>query len=105
MTSPPGPTFTGTPSNCNEWHRVQTGDTCVTIEATYGITRAEFLAWNPAVNGDCTANFWAEYSYCVGIDTPSTPTPTTTTKTTTTTSSTNTMPYSIRYPVTSEIIL
>lgn len=106
VTSPPGPTFTGTPSNCTEWHTVQTGDTCVTIEATYGITRAEFLAWNPAVNGDCTANFWAEYSYCVGLDTASTPTPpTTTTKTTTTTSSTNTMPYSIRYPVTSEIIL
>lgn len=50
-------------------------DTCDTIPAAFGITRAQFLAWNPAVSADCTQNFWAGYAYCVGVSSSSESTP------------------------------
>lgn len=63
----PGPTHTGQPANCNKWHLVQSGDSCGTVASKYGITTAQFYAWNPAVSKDCTANFWVGQAYCVGI--------------------------------------
>ncbi|KAK3390168.1 hypothetical protein B0H63DRAFT_519403 [Podospora didyma] len=65
--SPPGPTHTGQPSNCNAWHLVQSGNTCTSVASSHGITLAQFLAWNPAVSADCTANFWLGQAYCVGV--------------------------------------
>jgi len=34
------------------------GDDCGTVESAYGLTHAQFLAWNPAVSADCTSGFW-----------------------------------------------
>ncbi|KAK4186732.1 hypothetical protein QBC35DRAFT_452972 [Podospora australis] len=75
---PPGPTHTGQPANCNKWHVVASGDTCANVPPKYGISQAQFLAWNPAVSADCTVNFWLNQAYCVGVS-GSTPTPTSTT--------------------------
>ncbi|KAJ6096606.1 hypothetical protein N7486_007352 [Penicillium sp. IBT 16267x] len=63
----PAPTQSGIASNCNEYYVVQSGDTCATVEAAYGITSAQFLAWNPAVSSDCETGFWADEAYCVSI--------------------------------------
>ncbi|KAK1830153.1 hypothetical protein QBC39DRAFT_309685 [Podospora conica] len=103
--SPPGPTFTGTPSNCNDWHTVQPGDTCATIEVFYGISHAEFLSWNPAVSSNCDVNFWLGSSYCVGVGTTSSASTSSPMTTTSATSTTSMPPYSIRHPVTSETIV
>ncbi|KAK2850540.1 hypothetical protein FQN49_005566 [Arthroderma sp. PD_2] len=83
--SPTSPTMTGQPSTCSKWHTVTNGESCDTIPKKYGITRKQFLAWNPSVNSDCTENFWAGYAYCVSVE--DTDTTTTSTGTTSTTSS------------------
>ncbi|WYZ35425.1 hypothetical protein EsH8_X_000072 [Colletotrichum jinshuiense] len=81
----PGPTHSGQPSNCNKWHVVTRGD-CATVEALYGLTHAQFLAWNPAVSADCLTNFSTGSAYCVGTSDSSGAT--TTTRATTSVSST-----------------
>lgn len=65
--TPAGPTQTGTIATCNKWYLVQKGNSCATVTRQFGITLAQFLAWNPAVSSDCTANFWGGYAYCVGV--------------------------------------
>ncbi|KAJ4230945.1 hypothetical protein NW759_002928 [Fusarium solani] len=65
---PGSDTLKGIASNCNAFHTVKKGDDCDTVVSEYGITRAEFLKWNPAVSKDCSKNFWVTYAYCVGID-------------------------------------
>ncbi|KAI4591934.1 hypothetical protein KJ359_012065 [Pestalotiopsis sp. 9143b] len=114
----PGPTLNGIAENCDAWHTVISGDSCYSIEQDYGITADEFLEWNLAVSSDCSANFWADYSYCVGVDEDVSPTSTSasatststiTSQTSTTTSisvsttsvNTTTTPYSTRYQITS----
>lgn len=109
----PGPTMDGIAENCDAWVTIVAGeDTCTTIQQDYNITLAEFLEWNPAVSEDCTTNFWADYSYCVGIDedeSSTTSISSTVTATSTTIGSitsavsvnTTTTPYSTRNPVTS----
>ncbi|KAI1490116.1 hypothetical protein F5X96DRAFT_670015 [Biscogniauxia mediterranea] len=84
-TGPPAPTQTGQPSNCNKWYVIAAGDTCSSVEAAYGLTAAQFLAWNPTVSADCATNFWVGYAYCVGVSAITTTTPTTTTTSPTTT--------------------
>ncbi|KAJ3957265.1 hypothetical protein N0V92_006176 [Colletotrichum tropicale] len=69
-TSPSGATMDGIAWDCSGWHTVVSGDTCYSIEQQYGITEAEFLAWNPAVSSDCGTNFWPDYSYCVRVGAP-----------------------------------
>ncbi|KAK2015703.1 LysM domain-containing protein [Colletotrichum eremochloae] len=85
--TPPGPTHPGQPANCNKWHVVTGGD-CSTVEALYGLTHAQFLAWNPAVSQDCLTNFWAGSAYCVGTSSPSGGATATTTRAATSVSST-----------------
>ncbi|KAK3935764.1 hypothetical protein QBC46DRAFT_42828 [Diplogelasinospora grovesii] len=68
FTSPNAPTQTGTISSCNEWYDVVTGDSCSSVASAFGITLAQFLAWNPAVSSDCSTNFWVGDAYCVGIN-------------------------------------
>ncbi|OQD79193.1 hypothetical protein PENANT_c058G01175 [Penicillium antarcticum] len=63
----PGPTQTGIPSNCSEYYVAKSGDDCATVAAAYGITEAQFLAWNPAVSSDCETGFWADEAYCVAV--------------------------------------
>jgi hypothetical protein len=43
------------------------GDDCGTVATKFGITIAQFLAWNPAISSDCTSGFWLEEAYCVGV--------------------------------------
>ncbi|OJJ99923.1 carbohydrate-binding module family 50 protein [Aspergillus aculeatus ATCC 16872] len=65
--TPPGPTQSGIPSNCDEYYVAQTGDNCATVATKYDITEAQFLAWNPAISSDCTTGFWADEAYCVSV--------------------------------------
>ncbi|KAK3933774.1 hypothetical protein QBC46DRAFT_462929 [Diplogelasinospora grovesii] len=76
--TPPGPTQSGIPATCDEYYLAQSGDTCASVEAKFGITDAQFHAWNPAVSSDCTSGFWANEAYCVGISGSTSVTTTTT---------------------------
>ncbi|KAK6496086.1 hypothetical protein TWF481_002110 [Arthrobotrys musiformis] len=81
--STPTPHQTGMTKNCKEFRQVQSGDTCASITAKYGITQAQLISWNPAIKSDCSS-LWAKYYICVkpiGFK----PNPTTTTKKPTTT--------------------
>lgn len=53
----------------NKWYNVVSGDSCSLVESTFGITHAQFIAWNPAVSEDCSTNFWIGDTYCVGVST------------------------------------
>lgn len=87
--TPPGPTFTGSPANCNKWYKLGAGDKdCSVVEAKFGITHETFIKWNPAVSNDCLTNFWAGQAYCVGVSSTAAPS-TTTTKTSSRTSTTS----------------
>ncbi|CAG8216585.1 unnamed protein product [Penicillium nalgiovense] len=75
------PTIPGVPSNCDGFHLVASGDQCDAIETKYGITDAQFKAWNPSIDSKCS-NLWLDYYVCVHVPaattTPSTPQPTST---------------------------
>ncbi|KAH8194552.1 hypothetical protein TruAng_011287 [Truncatella angustata] len=75
--TPPGPTMTGSPTDCNKWSLVTDGLTCTDMAAQAGISLEQWLAWNPAVSSDCLTNYWLGEAYCVGVSGEST-TPTTT---------------------------
>ncbi|RDW90003.1 LysM peptidoglycan-binding domain-containing protein [Aspergillus mulundensis] len=92
-TSPSAPTQTGIASNCNAYYAAQCN--CASVAAEFGITLADFLAWNPAVSSDCTSGFWADEDYCVGV---ASNTSTTTTAITTTTSASLTLSTTITPP-------
>ncbi|KAF0328369.1 hypothetical protein K4K61_007357 [Colletotrichum sp. SAR11_59] len=84
--TPPGPTMTGSPADCNKWSVVTDGLSCTDMASQAGISLAQFLAWNPAVSSDCLTNYWLGEAYCVGVSGESTPASTTTTAVATTTS-------------------
>lgn len=67
--APPTQTVAGTTKNCCTWYTVQSGDTCDKIDAQFGISLAQFRAWNTYVNAGCT-NIWAGYAYCVSSSDP-----------------------------------
>ncbi|KAJ7894191.1 hypothetical protein B0H14DRAFT_2683543 [Mycena olivaceomarginata] len=73
--SVPAPSVSGVPpptnvasgtitSSCTEYYIALSGDTCATIEETFGISLTQFIALNPGINSECT-NFLAEEAYCV----------------------------------------
>ncbi|KAK3185814.1 hypothetical protein K4F52_005470 [Lecanicillium sp. MT-2017a] len=68
--TPPAPTHTGQPSNCNKWDVVVSGDTCGSMAQDNGISVNQFYDWNPAVSRDCVTNFWVGQAYCVGVSSP-----------------------------------
>jgi LysM repeat protein len=74
--TPPGPTMTGSPADCNKWSLVTDGLSCTDMATQAGISLAQFLAWNPAVSSDCATNYWLGEAYCVGVAGGSTPTTT-----------------------------
>ncbi|KAI1108517.1 carbohydrate-binding module family 50 protein [Nemania sp. NC0429] len=82
--STPTPVQTGIASNCNLFYDVQSGDMCGDIAAAYGISLANFYAWNPAVGSTCTNLIAGDY-VCVGTIASSTGMTTTTKPRTTTT--------------------
>lgn len=45
LVTPSGTAFPGASSSCSEWVAYSEGLTCAKIEATYGITEAQFLDW------------------------------------------------------------
>ncbi|KAK6358806.1 hypothetical protein TWF730_008125 [Orbilia blumenaviensis] len=79
--STPTPIQAGMTTNCNKFYFVKSGDGCDPIARQFGITLANFYAWNPAIKNDCSG-LWPDIYVCVGLI-GSTPTPATTTKTTT----------------------
>lgn len=81
--SPPAPTHTGQPADCDEWHVVVEGDSCQSVADGAGISLNQFFDWNPAVSKDCVDNFWLGQAYCVGISGDGDDPPPVTTTTTT----------------------
>lgn len=104
----PGPTQTGIAANCNKYYIAQcelyhikspfnnshfplsdgrcpkltnctAGDSCEAVQSMFGITGAQFHAWNPAVSADCASGFWVDEAYCVGVSGDSTSSMTTVT--------------------------
>ncbi|KAI1354385.1 carbohydrate-binding module family 50 protein [Xylaria sp. FL0043] len=63
--STPSPVQTGIVDNCDMFYYVQSGDTCSIIAAKYGISLAQFYAWNPAVGSSCLSLGLNDY-VCVG---------------------------------------
>ncbi|KAH8649337.1 hypothetical protein BX600DRAFT_419503 [Xylariales sp. PMI_506] len=90
-TGGPSPQMPSIVSTCNKYYLVESGDGCQGIETSEGITSAEFLAWNPAVDSTCD-DLWLGYYVCVGTSGSSAATTTTSTATTTTTTATGTSP-------------
>ncbi|OJJ86302.1 putative LysM domain protein [Aspergillus glaucus CBS 516.65] len=81
-----GDTATGTTGDsviegCEYWiNDLDTGDSCKSIEAYFGITEKQFLSWNPSVPYSCT--LVRGWSYCVaGPENPVTSSSTTATPT------------------------
>lgn len=64
--STPTPHQTGLVSNCDSFYLVQSGDQCGNIASAYGITLANFYAWNPAVGNTCASLIAGDY-VCVNI--------------------------------------
>jgi LysM repeat protein len=54
----------GTVANCRGYHHVKAGDSCWAIQQQYGITAAQFNAWNPLVGSSC-GSLWQGYFICV----------------------------------------
>lgn len=44
------PTQPGLADNCDKFHKFADGDSCDAIEASAGITHAQFSKWNPYIN-------------------------------------------------------
>ncbi|KAL2822655.1 hypothetical protein BJX63DRAFT_417677 [Aspergillus granulosus] len=57
---------TTAPSTGPRFRRVVGGDTCQGLQQEYGISAAQFNAWNPGVGSNC-ASLWAGYFVCVGV--------------------------------------
>ncbi|OBT47402.1 hypothetical protein VE00_02155 [Pseudogymnoascus sp. WSF 3629] len=55
--TPPGPTMSGSPADCDEWVLVTDGLSCADLASEAGISLAQFLAWNPAISSDCLTNY------------------------------------------------
>jgi hypothetical protein len=62
----PSPVQDGMTRSCKTFNWVVAGDTCAAIARRYGITAAQFAAWNPAVGSDCT-RLWDNTYACVGV--------------------------------------
>ncbi|KAI2707493.1 hypothetical protein DTO013E5_8367 [Penicillium roqueforti] len=73
----PTPTQPNMTKGCTKFHMVVDGDNCATISREYGISRADFLTWNPDVGTNCT-NLWLDNYVCVEASPSSNPSPTTT---------------------------
>jgi hypothetical protein len=50
---------------CTQFHLVQSGDSCWSIETSYDIAASDFEAWNPDVGTGCASGVWLNYYYCV----------------------------------------
>lgn len=78
----PTPTQADMVDNCDEFHFVETNQNCDDIAKMYGITREQFVSYNPSV-GDTCSSMWAKVYVCVSVigsdpSTTTAPKPTTT---------------------------
>ncbi|KAJ5190317.1 uncharacterized protein N7498_009302 [Penicillium cinerascens] len=73
----PSPVQSGIASTCIKYYKVQSGDTCDSVEKDRSISATDFLEWNPAVGSDC-ANLQLNVYVCVGLTGSTTSTLTTT---------------------------
>lgn len=78
----PTPSQDGMVDNCDAFHFVEKNQNCDDIAKKYGISRAQFVSYNPAV-GDTCSGMWANVYVCVSLI-GSEPSPTTTQKPTST---------------------
>lgn len=51
---PPAPTQSGTTGSCYRWYTVKADDACDLIISSYGLTFAQFQAWNMGLLYDCS---------------------------------------------------
>lgn len=51
--TPGGPTQSGITRNCQQYYTVKSGDSCSSVESTFGITFTQLYAWNPAIGSNC----------------------------------------------------
>ncbi|KAF3392823.1 LysM domain-containing protein [Penicillium rolfsii] len=66
----PSPTQPGIDANCDQYHKVVSGDQCGTIESEYGISHTDFTVWNPSINAIVApgcSNLWLDYYVCVHV--------------------------------------
>ncbi|WQF88125.1 Putative LysM domain-containing protein [Colletotrichum destructivum] len=103
-TEPPHSTaIPNTIKDCTWWFVTGASDTCERVTATYGITQAQLVSYNPVLSTSCT--FTTGNSYCIeqnwgaapapappSTTAPSVPTTLTTTTTTTRAATTTTTP-------------
>ncbi|EQL02079.1 hypothetical protein G6O67_007714 [Ophiocordyceps sinensis] len=57
----------GTPKYCNLWYDNDGAYPCKLIPALANITRQQYLAWNPSLDGTTCTPFNEKQSYCVGV--------------------------------------
>ncbi|KAH6953500.1 hypothetical protein DER45DRAFT_587025 [Fusarium avenaceum] len=57
----------GLAKNCNKYHKIASTTTCSSIESYYKLPFAQFFAWNPAVEKDCSG-LWVGYWVCVSVE-------------------------------------
>jgi LysM repeat protein len=68
-TAAPAPTQVGIVTDCNQYSKAASGDTCETFASDNGITPDELYEWNTqlgAAGANCTTNLWIGYYYCIG---------------------------------------
>ncbi|KAH6717692.1 hypothetical protein BKA61DRAFT_716055 [Leptodontidium sp. MPI-SDFR-AT-0119] len=63
--STPSPIQAGMTTNCNSFYLTKSGDDCAGILSKFGVSLAQFYAWNPAVGSTCTG-LWLDTYVCVG---------------------------------------
>lgn len=66
VTAAPIPTdvAVGTNTRCGRYYKAELGDYCNLLTIRFGISLADFVFLNPAINENCT-NLYAEESYCI----------------------------------------
>ncbi|TDZ15613.1 LysM domain-containing protein [Colletotrichum orbiculare MAFF 240422] len=62
----PSPIQSGMVANCKTFHFVRSDESCRIIADKFGITVANFVAWNPAVGSSC-AGLWANTYACIAV--------------------------------------
>jgi LysM repeat protein len=67
----PSPIQPGIVDDCNDFHKVQSGDTCASIARSAGISLSQpadlalkFTSWNPGVGNGCSS-LWLGYFVCI----------------------------------------
>ncbi|KAF4548991.1 Hypothetical protein D9617_24g017050 [Elsinoe fawcettii] len=78
--TPQGTVDPGIISDCTYWAYIQTGDTCQNIQDYFGLTRTQFVGYNPALKDDCSG-LTVGHAYCAEQNYGNGPSPSTTSPT------------------------